>query len=257
MAILDQFKLDGKLAVVTGSSQGIGQGMAKALAEAGADIINFSLALPDGAEDETKAIIEGLGRRYDFMPTDFSDREALYASINAVKEQYGTPDILFNNAGMIARSPIAEYPDEMWDKVIEVNLNAQFIITREFGKGMVERGSGKIVFTASLLSFQGGITVPSYAATKSGVARLAMSFANEWAGQGVNINAIAPGYIATENTSALRADPVRSKAILERIPAGRWGTPDDFAGTAVFLASAASDYMNGSIVTVDGGWMGR
>ena len=257
MAILDQFKLDGKLAVVTGSSQGIGQGMAKALAEAGADIVNFSLALKDGQTDETQAIIEDLGRTYEFMPTDFSDRQALYASINAVKEKYGTPDILFNNAGMIARSPIAEYPDEMWDQVIEVNLNSQFVITREFGRDMVQRGSGKIVFTCSLLSFQGGITVPSYAASKSGVARLVQSFANEWAGKGININGIAPGYIATENTSALRADPVRSKAILERIPAGRWGTPDDFGGTAVFLASPASDYMNGSVVTVDGGWMGR
>ena len=257
MAILDQFKLDGKLAVVTGSSQGIGQGMAKALAEAGADIVNFSLALPEGATDETQAIIESLGRRYEYMPTDFSDREQLYASINAVKEKYGTPDILVNNAGMIARAPIAEHPDEYWDKVIEVNLSSQFVITREFGKDMVERGSGKIVFTASLLSFQGGITVPGYAASKSGVARLIMAFANEWAGKGVNVNGLAPGYIATENTSALRADPVRSKAILDRIPAGRWGTPADFGGPCVLLSSAASDYMNGSIVTVDGGWMGR
>lgn len=257
MAILDDLKLDGKLAVVTGSSQGIGQGMAKALAEAGADIINFSLAVPDGATDETQAIIEGLGRKYRFFPTDFSDREQLYASITAVKEQYGTPDILVNNAGMIARAPIAEHPDEYWDKVIEVNLSSQFVITREFGRDMVERGSGKVVFTASLLSFQGGITVPGYAASKSGVARLIMAFANEWAGSGVNVNGLAPGYIATENTSALRADPVRSKAILERIPAGRWGTPADLGGPCVFLASAASDYMNGSIVTVDGGWMGR
>ena len=257
MAILDRFKLDGKLAIVTGSSQGIGQGMAKALAEAGADIINFSRGQKDGQNDATRAIIEGLGRHYDFFPTDFGDREALYASIDAVKARYDTPDILFNNAGMIARSPIAEYPDELWDRVIEVNLNSQFVITREFGKDMVQRGSGKIIFTCSLLSFQGGITVPSYAASKSGVARLVQSFSNEWAGKGINVNGIAPGYIATENTSALRADPVRSKAILERIPAGRWGTPDDFGGTAVLLASAASDYMNGSMVTVDGGWMGR
>jgi 2-deoxy-D-gluconate 3-dehydrogenase len=257
MAILDDFRLDGKLAVVTGSSQGIGQGMAKALAEAGADIVNFSLALPDGATDETQSIIEGLGRRYEFFPTDFSDRQQLYASVNAAKEKYGTPDILVNNAGMIARAPIAEHPDEYWDKVIEVNLSSQFVITREFGKDMVERGSGKVVFTASLLSFQGGITVPGYAASKSGVARLIMAFANEWASKGVNVNGLAPGYIATENTSALRADPARSKAILERIPAGRWGTPADFGGPCVFLASPASDYMHGSIVTVDGGWMGR
>ena len=257
MATLDRFRLDGKLAVVTGSSQGIGQGMAKALAEAGADIINFSLALEDGQADETQAIIEGIGRRYEFYPTDFSDREALYRSISAVKEKYGTPDILVNNAGMIARAPIAEHPDDYWDKVIEVNLSSQFVITREFGRDMVERGSGKIVFTCSLLSYQGGITVPGYAASKSGVARLVMAFANEWASKGITVNGIAPGYIATENTSALRADPVRSKAILERIPAGRWGTPQDFGGPCVFLASEASTYMNGSIITVDGGWMGR
>ncbi len=257
MAILDQFKLDGKLAVVTGSSQGIGQGMAKALAEAGADIINFSLALEEGQADETQAIIEGLGRKYAFFPTDFSDREQLYASINAVKKQFGTPDILVNNAGMIARAPIAEHPDEYWDKVIEVNLSSQFVITREFGRDMVERGSGKVVFTASLLSFQGGITVPGYAASKSGVARLIMAFANEWAGKGITVNGLAPGYIATENTSALRPDAVGSKAILDRIPAGRWGTPDACGGPRFFLSSPASDYMNGSIVTVDGGWMGR
>jgi len=257
MAVLDTFRLDGKLAVVTGSSQGIGQGMAKGLAEAGADIINFSLALPDGQADETEQIIEGLGRKYKFYPTDFSDREDLYRSIAAVKSEFGSPDILVNNAGMIARAPIAEHSDEYWDKVIEVNLSAQFVITREFGRDMVERGSGKIVFTASLLSFQGGITVPGYAASKSGVARLIMAFANEWASKGITVNGLAPGYIATENTSALRADPVRSKAILERIPAGRWGTPADFGGPCVFLASEASSYMNGSIVTVDGGWMGR
>ena len=257
MAVLDTFRLDGKLAVVTGSSQGIGQGMAKGLAEAGADIINFSLALPDGQADETEQIIEGLGREYKSYPTDFSDREDLYRSIAAVKSEFGTPDILVNNAGMIARAPIAEHSDEYWDKVIEVNLSAQFVITREFGRDMVERGSGKIVFTASLLSFQGGITVPGYAASKSGVARLIMAFANEWASKGITVNGLAPGYIATENTSALRADPVRSKAILERIPAGRWGTPADFGGPCVFLASEASSYMNGSIVTVDGGWMGR
>ena len=257
MAILDRFRLDGKLALVTGSSQGIGQGMAKALAEAGADILNFSLALRERQEDETQAIVEGLGRTYRFYPTDFSDRSDLYRSITAVKEEFGTPDILVNNAGTIMRAPIAEHSDEYWDKVIEVNLSSQFIVTREFGRDMVERGSGKIVFTASLLSYQGGITVPGYAASKSGVARLIMAFANEWASKGINVNGLAPGYIATENTSALRADADRSKAILERIPAGRWGTPEDFGGPCVFLASDASSYMNGSIITVDGGWMGR
>jgi 2-deoxy-D-gluconate 3-dehydrogenase len=257
MAILDKFRLDGKLAVVTGASQGIGQGMAKALAEAGADIVNFSRAKRDGQADETRAIIEGLGRMYTFLPTDLSQREDLYRSIAATKESVGTPDILVNNAGTIMRAPIAEHPDDFWDKVIEVNLSSQFVITREFGKDMVERGSGKIIFVASLLTFQGGITVPGYAASKSGVGRLVMAFANEWAAKGVNVNGIAPGYIATENTRALRADPDRSKAILERIPAGRWGNPEDFAGPCVFLASEASSYMNGTIVTVDGGWMGR
>ena len=162
-----------------------------------------------------------------------------------------------NNAGTILRKPIAEHPDEYWDKVIEVNLSSQFIITRELGRDMVSRGRGKVVFTCSLLTFQGGITVPGYAASKSGVGRLVMAFANEWAAKGVNVNGIAPGYIATANTKALREDPERSKAILDRIPAGRWGTPEDFAGPVVFLASAASDYLHGSIVTVDGGWMGR
>ena len=257
MGILDKFSLEGKLALVTGSSQGIGQGMAKALAEAGADIINFSLALPEGAEDETKKIVEGLGRNYAFYPTDFSKRDSLYESINAVKETFGTIDILVNNAGTIMRAPVAEHSDEYWDHVIEVNLSSQFIITREFGKDMIEKGTGKIIFTCSLLTFQGGITVPGYAASKSGVGRLVNAFANEWASKGVNINGIAPGYIATANTKALREDEERANSILSRIPAGRWGNPDDFGGPCVFLASDASAYMNGSIVTVDGGWMGR
>ncbi len=257
MGVLDTFRLDGKLALVTGSSQGMGQAMAKALAEAGADIVNFSLALPEGAVDETQQIVEGLGRRYRFYPTDFSDRAQLYDAIAAVKQEFGTIDILVNNAGMIARAPIAEHPDDMWDRVIEVNLSAQFIITREFGRDMLERGSGKVIFTCSMLSFEGGILVPGYAASKSGVARLVMSFANEWASRGLNVNGIAPGYIATDNTAPLRADAARSKSILERIPAGRWGEPSDVAGPIVFLASEASSYMNGSIVAVDGGWLGR
>ena len=167
------------------------------------------------------------------------------------------PDILVNNAGTIKRKPAAEHPDEWWDEVIEVNLSAQFVLSREIGKAMVARGSGKIIFTASLLTFQGGITVPGYAASKGGIGQLTKALANEWAGSGVNVNAIAPGYIATDNTQALREDEVRYKAILERIPQGRWGTPADFGGPAVFLASAASDYVNGEILTVDGGWMGR
>ena len=168
-----------------------------------------------------------------------------------------TPDILVNNAGTIKRKPAAEHPDDWWDEVIEVNLSAQFILSREIGRGMVERGRGKIIFTASLLTFQGGITVPGYAASKGGIGQLTKALANEWAPRGVNVNAIAPGYIATDNTQALQDDPVRAAAILDRIPQGRWGTPRDFAGPAVFLASSASDYVNGEILVVDGGWMGR
>jgi 2-deoxy-D-gluconate 3-dehydrogenase len=166
-------------------------------------------------------------------------------------------DILVNNAGMISRHPAAEHGDEQWDRVLEVNLSSPFILARELGKQMVERQSGKIIFTASLLSFQGGITVPSYTASKSAIAGLTRALANEWANQGVNVNAIAPGYMETDNTEALRHDPVRSRAILERIPAGRWGTAKDIAGAAVFLASASADYIHGTVLTVDGGWMGR
>jgi len=255
--ILDQFKLKGKRAVVTGASSGIGLAMAKGLAEAGADIINLSLPLAAGQVDETESLITGLGRKYKFYGTDFSDRQSLYASIKAVKKEFGTIDILVNNAGTILRAPVAEHSDEYWDKVIEINLNSQFIITREFGKDMIAKGSGKIIFTCSLLTFQGGINVPGYAATKAGVGRLVMAFANEWASKGVNVNGIAPGYIATANTQALRADAERSAAILSRIPAGRWGEPPDFMGPVVFLASAASDYMSGHVMVVDGGWMGR
>ena len=188
--------------------------------------------------------------------SDFSKRDSLYEFVKNVKSDFPKIDILVNNAGTILRKPISEHPDEYWDKVIEVNLSSQFILTREIGKDMAERGYGKIVFIASLLSFQGGIWVPGYAASKGGVKQLTMAFANEWAGKGVTVNAIAPGYIATANTKALREDPVRSKSILDRIPAGRWGTPEDLMGTVVFLSSDASSYLNGSVVTVDGGWMG-
>ena len=256
MTVLNQFDLTGKTALVTGCDSGIGMGMATALAEAGADIVAISLTV-DPAGSDIQTAVESLGRTFKAYACDFSDRAALYAAIAAVKAECAPIDILVNNAGMIAREPIAEHRDEYWDKVIEVNLTAQFILTREIGKDMVARGCGKIIFTASLLSFQGGITVPGYAASKSGVARLAMSFANEWAKSGVNVNAIAPGYIATANTTALRADETRNRQILERIPANRWGTPDDFKGPAVFLASDASSYMNGHTMVVDGGWMGR
>lgn len=253
--ILDDFKLDGKKAVVTGPKSGIGQAMAIGLAEAGADVIG--MGRPVQGEDATRAEIEALGRSYDYVHADFGERESLYAGIEVVKTKHGIPDILVNNAGTILREPIHQHRDEYWDKVLEINLSAQFITTREFGRGMIERGSGKVIFTCSMLSFQGGITVPGYAASKSGVARLVMSFANEWASKGVNVSGIAPGYIATAATQALRENETRAQAILDRIPAGRWGEPGDFKGPTVFLASEASSYMNGHVMCVDGGWMGR
>ena len=256
MSILSQFSLEGKTALVTGCKRGIGKAIAVALAEAGADIIGVSASLELSGSAVQKDV-EALGRKFKAYQSDFSDRQSLYAFIEKAKKENPPVDILFCNAGTIKRKPFAEHPDEWWDEVIEVNLTSQFILGREFGKEMVQRGSGKIVFTASLLSFQGGITVPCYAASKGGVARLVMAMSNEWAGKGVQVNAIAPGYIATDNTEALRNDPDRSQAILSRIPAGRWGTADDMKGAAVFLASAASDYVNGTILTVDGGWMGR
>lgn len=253
--ILDQFKLDGKLAIVTGCRRGIGKGIALGLAEAGADIIGVSASLEENSDIERK--VRALGRKFYRYVCDFSGRKALYAFIARVREEHPQVDILFNNAGNILRKPAAEHPDGYWDKIIETNLSAQFILAREFGRDMVERRSGKIVFTCSLLTFQGGINVPGYAASKAGVGELVMALSNEWAKFGVNVNGIAPGYIATDNTQALRDDPDRSKAILDRIPAGRWGTPEDFQGVAVFLASEASSYVNGAIYLVDGGWMGR
>lgn len=255
MGVLETFSLAGKTALVTGAKRGIGRGMAEALAEAGADIIGVSASMTPGSDVEQA--VTALGRSFTGYACDFSDRSAVKAFAARVLENHPQIDILINNAGTILRTPAAEHPDEMWDKVIEVNLNAQFILTREIGKTMVARGSGKIIFTASLLTFQGGITVPGYAASKGGIGQLTMAFANEWASEGVNVNAIAPGYIATDNTQALQDDAARSKSILERIPAGRWGSPDDFKGPAVFLASDASAYMNGHVMLVDGGWMGR
>ena len=256
MNILDRFKLNGKTALITGARRGIGKAMALALAEAGADIIATSAALePEGSEVARE--IAARDRHYWTYACDLADRDAIYAFVEKVNRECPPVDILVNNAGTILRKPAAEHPDEYWDKVIDINLNAQFILAREFGHLMLTRGRGKIIFTASLLSFQGGITVPGYAAAKGGVAQLTKALANEWAGSNVQVNAIAPGYIATDNTAALRADPVRNPAILSRIPAGRWGVPDDLAGAVVFLASAASDYVSGEVLTVDGGWMGR
>lgn len=250
------FNLEGKVALVTGCKRGIGFAMAEALAEAGADILGVSASLENDNSDIQKAV-EKIGRKFSAYQCDFSDRKSLYQFIRNIKSEQPVIDILVNNAGTILRAPAAEHSDEYWDKVIEVNQNSQFILTREFGKEMIKRGSGKVIFTASLLTFQGGITVPGYAASKGAIGQLTMAFSNEWAGKGVQVNAIAPGYIATDNTSALRKDPDRSEAILSRIPAGRWGKPEDFKGPIIFLASKASDYMNGSILTVDGGWMGR
>ena len=249
------FSLHNKTALVTGCSRGIGQSMAIALAEAGADIIGVSGSLQPGSPVEQS--VQALGRKFFPYQADFSDRDALYAFIKSVKNDFPVLDILVNNAGSILRAPAAEHPDAYWDKILDINLDAPFILAREFGRDMVARGSGKIIFTASLLTFQGGIFVPGYAASKGAIGSLVKALANEWAGKGVQVNAIAPGYIATDNTEALRNDPVRSRTILDRIPAGRWGTPEDFKGPIVFLASNASDYVNGTILTVDGGWMGR
>jgi 2-deoxy-D-gluconate 3-dehydrogenase len=228
------FDLSGKRALVTGARRGIGLGAARALAGAGAEVIGVSAS--DG----------------DFV-CDFGDR----AAVNALIEQLPELDILILNAGTIERRAAADHGDDLWDRVLEVNLTAPFVLARELGRKMVERGSGKIVFTASLLSFQGGISVPGYAASKGGIAQLTKALANEWAPHGVNVNAIAPGYIATDNTQALREDTDRAQAILARIPAGRWGTPGDLAGAFVFLASSASDYVHGTILAVDGGWLAR
>ena len=256
MSILDDLQLSNKIALVTGCRRGIGKAMAVGLAEAGADIIGVSRNLElNGSQVEEE--VKALNKDFHSYTCDFSNREALYTFINQVNADFPVIDILVNNAGAILRKPAAEHPDEYWDKIIDINQSAQFILTREIGKYMVERRNGKIIFTASLLTFQGGITVPGYAATKGAVGQLTMAFANEWASKGVNVNAIAPGYITTDNTEALRNDPERSKKILERIPAGRWGTPEDFKGIVVYLSSKASDYVHGSIILVDGGWMGR
>ncbi len=256
MGILDLFRLDGKVALVTGSRRGIGKAMAIALAEAGADIIGVSRNMEADGGDVAREV-KAAGRNFHGYACDLADRSDVYRLVTRVRADFPQIDILVNNAGSILRKPAAEHPDEFWDQIIETNLNSQFVLSREIGKGMVERGRGKIIFTASLLSFQGGITVPGYAASKGAIAQLTKALANEWAGRGVQVNAIAPGYIATDNTTALRSDPVRNPQILARIPAGRWGEPGDLAGATVFLASAASDYVSGSVVVVDGGWMGR
>lgn len=256
MNVLDSFILKGKVALVTGCRRGIGKSMAIALAEAGADIIGVSVSLQKSGSEIEKAVT-ALGRKFTAYTCDFSNRKSLYVFIKEIKNTFPKIDILVNNVGTIGREPAAKHRDELWDKVIEVNQTSQFILTRELGKDMVARGNGKIVFIASLLTFQGGTSVPSYAASKGAIGQITMAFANEWAALGVNVNAIAPGYINTDNTEALRKDTVRAESILSRIPAGRWGNPEDIAGPIVFLCSDASSYMHGSIMLVDGGWMGR
>jgi 2-deoxy-D-gluconate 3-dehydrogenase len=256
VTVLDKFKLNGKVALVTGCRRGIGKAIALALAEAGADVVGVSKSLESSGSDLEKAILAA-GRMFKPYRCDFEDRKAVYEFIAQVTADFPEIDILFNNAGTILRKPAAEHPDEYWDTIIEVNLSSHFILSRELGKRMVARGVGKIIFTASVLTFQGGFTVPSYAASKGAIGQLTKALANEWAGKGVQVNALAPGYMSTENTEALRADRDRNAAILARIPAGRWGMPEDLQGAAVFLASSASDYVNGTILMVDGGWMAR
>ena len=253
--ILDSFKLDGKVALVTGASRGLGQAMAVALGEAGADIAGLDMS----ESDETGARIKALGRRYHSISYDLRNTAParLSAMISEVVETLGRIDILVNNAGIIRRAPIFEFNEEYWDDVLQINLKAVFFLSQSAARQMAIQGGGKIINIASLLSFQGGILVPSYTAAKSGVAGITKALANELAGMNIHVNAIAPGYMATENTAPIRADPKRYQSILERIPSGRWGVPDDLKGIVVFLASPASDYMHGAIVPVDGGWLCR
>ncbi|MCC2548820.1 2-dehydro-3-deoxy-D-gluconate 5-dehydrogenase KduD [Hymenobacter sp. BT175] len=256
MSLAPLFSLAGKIALVTGCNRGIGQAIAVGLAEAGADIIGVSATLALSGS-KTEELVRATGRAFSAYQADFSQREQVDAFIRRVQQDFPRIDILINNAGTIRRQPAAEHSDEFWDEVLTINLDAPFRLAREIGRQMLTQGSGKIIFTASLLTFQGGITVPGYAASKGAIGSLVKALANEWASKGVNVNAIAPGYIATDNTEALRNDPDRSSSILGRIPAGRWGQPDDFKGPAVFLASEAGSYVHGTILTVDGGWMGR
>jgi 2-deoxy-D-gluconate 3-dehydrogenase len=255
MSILEKFKLDGKVALVTGASGGLGQAMAVALAEAGSAVAAH--CHQSGEADETCSQIESLGRKSFAVAGDMSDKQTPARLVDEVIAKFGRIDILINNAGMIRRTPAVDFSEDDWTTVLEVNLSSVFRLSQAAGRKMIEQGSGKIVNIASLLSFQGGITVPAYTASKSGVAGLTKALANEWAKHNVNVNAIAPGYMATNNTTALRADETRNRQILERIPANRWGTPSDLAGAAVFLSSAASDYLQGHLLVVDGGWLAR
>lgn len=254
MHTLDLFRLDGQTALVTGCRRGLGRAMAVALAEAGADIVGVSRSLEEGSEVERD--VHRTGRNFRGYRCDFSNVEDVARFAARVNEETAI-DVLVNNAGTILRKPAAEHPDAYWNEVIDTNLNAPWILSRDIGRRMLERRRGKIIFIASLLSFQGGINVPGYAASKGAIAQLTKALANEWAAYNVQVNAIAPGYTETDNTAALRADPDRHAAILSRIPAGRWAEPEDYNGAVVFLASQASNYVNGSVLVVDGGWMGR
>ena len=252
--ILDQFNLAGKVAIVTGARTGLGQGMAIGLAEAGADIVGVDLK---GLE-ETKTIIEGKGRKFLGIEANLSDTKVIEDIVNKTITAFGRIDILINNAGIIRRADAIEFSEKDWDDVINVNLKTVFFLSQAVAKQYIKQGTGgKIINIASMLSFQGGIRVPSYTASKSGVMGITRLMANEWAKHNINVNAIAPGYMATDNTTLLREDPERSKEILGRIPAGRWGMPDDLKGVAVFLASEASQYVNGYTIAVDGGWLAR
>ncbi|MGH7594980.1 MAG: 2-dehydro-3-deoxy-D-gluconate 5-dehydrogenase KduD [bacterium] len=252
--ILDKFKLNGKVAVVTGASRGLGRGMALGLAEAGADLVLVGVSDMTASCEEIKK----LGRRCATVTANLNDKDCVTTIINTVVEKMGGIDILVNNAGIIRRAPLLEFSEKEWDEVINVNLRTLFFLSQAVARVMVEQGrGGKIINVASLLSFQGGILVPSYTASKSGVMGLTRLFANELARHNINVNAIAPGYMATDNTKALREDPKRSVELLARIPAGRWGAPDDLMGAVVFLASEASNYMQGHTLVVDGGWLSR
>ena len=253
--ILDAFRLDGKVAVVTGAERGLGRGMAVALAQAGADIVGVTIAADAPERD---AAVRAAGRRYLHVQADLSSIEPVRRIVDSALEAFGRVDILLNNAGIIARNDAVAFTEKEWDDVMNVNLKSAFFLCQAVAKRFIEQGSGgKIINIASMLSFQGGIRVPSYTASKSGIKGITMLMANEWARHGICVNAIAPGYMATDNTAQLRADRQRSEAILGRIPAGRWGLPEDLGGAAVFLASRASDYVNGTTLAVAGGWLAR